>query len=170
MCLRRGWAREGQNEREKKERDGSGVEGEKGGICESWTTNEQAMSQQGHLHHTHMEWAWLLFLCSLSVCCVLCAPTHEPTYLSPINLCCVSVYFVCVREILARPLWFNPCLLCVCACAHVFFSVPHHTAMCCVCVTTPNLSSVTRALLSDAWIICLYPISNVPSNGYYQLS
>lgn len=56
--------------------------------------------------------------------CVLCAPTHEPTYLSPLTcVVCLCTLCVCVREILARPLWFNPLLLCVCVCVHVHMCI-----------------------------------------------
>lgn len=69
------------------------------------------MSQQGHLHHTHTCSGHGCYSCVLCLC-ALC--THAWTHLPlPTNLCCVSVYFVCVRGILARPLWFNPLLLCV---------------------------------------------------------
>lgn len=64
-------ASEGGTEPTRKESDGSAVEGEKGGISvKAERRTKRAMSQQGHLQHTHthMQWAWLLFLCSLSVC------------------------------------------------------------------------------------------------------
>lgn len=171
MCLRRGWAREGQNEREKKE--GKRWQWCWGGERRNlWKLNDERTSYESagtSAPHTHTCSGHGCYSCVLCLC-ALC--THAWTHLPlPTNLCCVSVYFVCVREILARPLWFNPLLcVCVCTCAHVYFSIPHYEAVHCVCVTTCNLSPVTRALLSCVWIICLYPISNLLSNGYYQPS
>lgn len=43
---------------------------------------ERAVSQQGHLHHTH---AVGMVAIPVFFVCVLCAPTHEPTYLSPLT-------------------------------------------------------------------------------------
>lgn len=123
MCLRRGWAREGQNEREKKE--GKRWQWCWGGERRNlWKLNDERTSYESagtSAPHTHTCSGHGCYSCVLCLC-ALC--THAWTHLPlPTNLCCVSVYFVCVREILARPLWFNPLLLCVCVCVHVHMCI-----------------------------------------------
>lgn len=52
----------------RKEAMAAALRGRKAESVKGERQNERAMSQQGHLQH--MQWAWLLFLCSLSVCSV----------------------------------------------------------------------------------------------------
>lgn len=68
------------------------------------------MSQQGHLQRTHAVGTVAI---PVFFVCLLCAPTHEPTYLSPLTCVCSCTACVCVRAILTRPLRSNPLLSCV---------------------------------------------------------
>lgn len=79
----------------KKGSDGCGVEGEKGGICERRTTKRTSYESAG----TSATHAVGMVAISVFFVCVLCAPTHEPTYLSPLT----CVVYLCTLQDISSP-------------------------------------------------------------------
>lgn len=178
MSWRRGWASKRGRDRanEKRKRWQRCWGGERRNICESRASNETSYESAGtSATHTHTHAVGMVAIPVFFVC-VLSAPTHEPTYLSPL-----TCYVLCVREILARPLWFLIHSLggwvggglCACVYAHtsVFLYPSLHMLSVSQQLTCPHLHpshhypqpiAATRALLSGLWIICSYPISNRP--------
>lgn len=109
----------------KKGSDGCGVEGEKGGICERRTTKRTSYESAG----TSATHAVGMVAISVFFVCVLCAPTHEPTYLSPLT----CVLYLCTLRDISSPtsiqsppprcaLYVSPGICACTTCAHMCFS------------------------------------------------